>query len=206
MQLFNKKMPAWMLLAALVLVGAGATTGLVLKDSISGYTTIAVSQAILIEGVTSGGTEDEFLATVDDDGSAFAAHFEANNGDTLQLRILVKNVGGSDDIVAIITWEVPEGISMEEINNVAVPTGPGSWRFLVEGGWDGTTYADDDGDTDDNFVDDDDDDDTVLDVNDDDWYGDRRVGERFVVFEIAIEDAAPTGYYELAATITPVNV
>ena len=163
--LFGKKLPAWMLLAALVVVGAGATTGLVLKDSISGYTTIAVSQAILIEDVTSGGTEDEFLATIDDDGSAFAAHFEANNGDMLQLNITVKNVGGSDDIVAIITWEIPEGISMEEINDEAVPTGPGSWRFAVDGGS--------------NVV---------------------------LKFEIAIEDAAPTGFYELTASITPVNV
>jgi len=163
--LFGKKLPAWMLLAALVVVGAGATTGLVLKDSISGYTTIAVSQAILIEDVTSGGTEDEFLATIDDDGSAFAAHFEANNGDMLEIHIEVENVGGSDDIVAIITWQIPESISMEEINDEAVPTGPGSWRFSVDGGSDVT-----------------------------------------LEFEIAIEDAAPTGFYELTASITPVNV
>ena len=166
--LFGKRLPAWMLLAALIVVGAGATTGLVLKDSISGYTTIAVSQAILIEDVSSSGTEDEFLATIDDDGSAFAAHFEANNGDTLQLNIDVMNVGGSDDIVAIITWEIPDSISMEEVNDVAVPTGPGSWRFAVPSG-----------------------------------------GAAFSVqlqFEIAIEDAAPTGFYELTASITPVNV
>ena len=83
----------------------------------------------------------------------------------LQLNITVKNVGGSDDIVAIITWEIPEGISMEEINDEAVPTGPGSWRFAVDGGS--------------NVV---------------------------LKFEIAIEDAAPTGFYELTASITPVNV
>lgn len=164
--IFGKKLPAWIMLAALVIVGAGATTGLVLKDSLSGYTTIAVSQAILIVDVQESGVADEFLSTIDDDGSAFAAHFEANNGDTLEIQIEIENVGDvNDDIVSIITWDIPAGISLEEVNDVAVPTGPGSWRFAVTGGTSET-----------------------------------------LEFEIAIEDAAPTGFYELTATITPVNV
>jgi len=69
-------------------VGAGAATGLVLKDQIDGTTTIAVSQAILIDSAPEAPSStysdhDEFLGTANDDGTQWAAHFEANNGDEL---------------------------------------------------------------------------------------------------------------------------
>ena len=109
MQLFSKKLPAWTLLAALVIVGAGAATGLVLKDQIDGTTTIAVSQALLIDGApvvpTAGSDHDEFLGTADDDGSAWAAHFEANNGDTLVFLIPIVNEG-EQDMAAILTLDI----------------------------------------------------------------------------------------------------
>ena len=138
MQLFNKKVPAWLLMAALVIVGAGAATGLVLKDQIDGTTTIAVSQALTIVSVDEGiGSDaDEFLATIHDDGTSWAAHFEANNGDVLELEVTVDNLGGSDDIVALLTMDVPEGITVNvegdstTTENV-VQIAPNQWKFVV---------------------------------------------------------------------------
>ena len=136
--IFGKKLPAWLLLAALVVVGAGAATGLVLKDQINGTTTIAVSQALAVTAVTSGGgDEDEFLATIDDDGMAWAAHFEANNGDTLELEVTVYNYGGSDDIVALLTMDVPDGITVniegdDDAGDNVVQVAHHQWKFVVD--------------------------------------------------------------------------
>ena len=141
MNLFSKKLPAWLLLAALVVVGAGAATGLVLKDQIDGTTTIAVSQALSVTSVTGGGDADEFLGTIDDDGMAWAAHFEANNGDTLSLVVTVANQGGSDDIVTMLTLDVPEGITVNiesDVNENTVQVAHHQWKFPVPGGSDNT--------------------------------------------------------------------
>ena len=131
---FGKKLPAWVLLAALVAVGAGAATGLVLKDQIDGTTTIAVSQALTVTSVaSSGGDDDEFLGTIDDDGMTWAAHFEANNGDVVDLQVTVTNGGGSDSIVAILTLDVPEGITVS-IDSEATQCSANQWKFDVTAG------------------------------------------------------------------------
>ncbi len=128
---FGKKLPAWMLLAALVVVGAGAATGLVLKDQIDGTTTIAVSQALYISDLDGGGDADEFLGTINDNRVEWAAHFEANNGDELDLDIDISNDGGSDTIVALLTMDIPEGITVSEDNDEAVQTAANQWKFEV---------------------------------------------------------------------------
>ena len=140
---FGKKLPAWMLLAALVVVGAGAATGLVLKDQIDGTTTIAVSQALAIKSVSGGGDADEFLGTINDDGVSWAAHFEANNGDTLTLNLEVQNLGGSDDIVSLLTMDVPEGITVniegdDAADENVVQVANHQWKFKVASGTDNT--------------------------------------------------------------------
>jgi len=143
MDFFGKKLPAWLLLAALVVVGAGAATGLVLKDQIDGTTTIAVSQALSVTSVTASGDADEFLGTIDDDGMTWMAHFEANNGDTVTAEVTVDNQGGSDDIFAILTLDVPEGISVniegddDALENV-VQIAYHVWKFNVAHGVDNT--------------------------------------------------------------------
>lgn len=131
---FGKKLPAWMLLAALVVVGAGAATGLVLKDKIDGTTTIAVSQALYIDAINGGGDYDEFLATINDNRVEWAAHFEANNGDELELDIDVGNDGGSDTIVALLTMDIPEGITVSEDNDEAIQIAANQWKFEVSDG------------------------------------------------------------------------
>ncbi len=166
---FGKKLPAWLLLAALVVVGAGAATGLVLKDQINGTTTIAVSQAIRVAYVTGGGDADEFLGTVDDDGMAWAAHFEANNGDVLYLEVGMTNYG-REEIATLTTCSVPDGITVSNDDPWdIVEIAPHTWKGQLMPGTDG-----------------------------------------FVAYPtgwvIALEDAQPTGFYEISCTTVPVNV
>ncbi len=137
---FGKKIPAWMLLAALVVMGAGAATGLVLKDQIDGTTTIAVSQAIRVGAPVSGvgDDSDEFLGTVDDDGMSWMVHFEANNGDTVVFNLPVINEG-ANPIVCGMTMTIPEGLTVSmtedgagEVDDVT-QVGPNYWKFTVTG-------------------------------------------------------------------------
>ena len=180
MKMFGKKLPAWLLLAALVVVGAGAATGLVLKDQVNGTTTIAVSQAIRVTApYTLGeGDQDECLGTADDDGMAFAAHFEANNGDIVQMYLDVWNHGGNaDETVVLLTLDIPDGLTVniediigDDSHNI-VRINDSQWKFAVDAG----TGAD------------------AMDSN-------------TLCFEIAIEDAQPTGFYVLEGTLVPLNV
>ena len=180
MKFLGKKMPAWLLLAALVVVGAGAATGLVLKDQVNGTTTIAVSQAIRVTApYTAGeGDQDEFLGTADDDGMAFAAHFEANNGDIVQMYLDVYNYGGNDDeTVVLLTLDIPAGLTVniedfvgDDSHNI-VRISENQWKFAVTAG----------SGADDSF-----------------WNA--------LCFEIAIEDAQATGFYVLEGTLQPLNV
>jgi len=101
-----KRLSAWTALVLLVLAAAGATTGLVLQDSIEGDTSAAVSQAILVVGATecSSSDADEFLATVTDDGTALSVHFEANNGDTLCFDLKVANEAEQIIVAEMRMW------------------------------------------------------------------------------------------------------
>lgn len=162
MNLFGKKLPAWLLLGALVIVGAGAATGLVLKDQITGTTTIAVSQALSITSVTGAGG-DEFLGTINDNGVEWAAHFEANNGDLLTLTLEVTNVG-DQSMHGIWTLDVPAGITVDATTANVVEIAPHVWKQ------------------------------------------DYSVGANALVFEFALEDAQPTGFYEITGVLVPVNV
>ena len=184
--IFGKRLPAWLLLAALVVVGAGAATGLVLKDQVNGTTTIAVSQAIRVTAPYSDwdgdgfmdGDQDEFLGTADDDGMAFAAHFEANNGDIVIMYLDVYNHGGNaDETVVLLTLSIPDGMTVniedvigDDSHNI-VRIAYNQWKFAVDAG----TGADD------------------SDFN-------------TLCFEIALEDAEPTGFYSLEGTLVPLNV
>ena len=87
------RLPALAVLAILIISGAGAATGLLMKDRIDGDNSIGVSQAILIVGVDecADSDADEFLATVNDEGTAFNVYFEANNGDIVCYNLKVAN-------------------------------------------------------------------------------------------------------------------
>ncbi len=178
LNLFGKKLPAWMLLAALVVVGAGAATGLVLKDQVNGTTTIAVSQAIRVQAPTGAGDEDEFLGTVDDDGMTWGAHFEANNGDLVAFEMVVENhAGNSDWTVCLLTIDIPDGMTVDvtelsgDDDHSAVRINYNQWKFAV-----------------------------------DDGAGPNAFGINVLCIEFALEDALPTGFYSIQGTIIPLNV
>ena len=179
MKFIGKKMPAWLLLAALVVVGAGAATGLVFKDQVNGTTTIAVSQAIRVSApvATGNSDHDEFLGTADDDGMAWAAHFEANNGDIVEYDLQVRNYGANgDETICLLTMDLPEGITanvegsgLDSKNPVRISAS--EWKF-------GITAA----------------------TSADAWAGET------LTISLAIEDAQPTGFYVIPGTIVPLNV
>jgi len=92
----SARIPAWAILALLIISGAGAVTGLLLQDSVNGYTTIGVSQAILVDYTQFDKTDvvgdaDEVLVSVSDDGSQWRVHIEANNGDLITIYLPVAN-------------------------------------------------------------------------------------------------------------------
>jgi len=102
-------MPAWMMITMLILLGAGAATGLILKDALDGTTTIAVSQAILIDHTTFGPTDvhgdfDEAFVSVNDDGTEWAVHIESNNGDLIWYDLPIVNAGRENIVVQLSMW------------------------------------------------------------------------------------------------------
>lgn len=180
LDIFGKKLPAWIFVAALVVVGAGAATGLVLKDQVNGTTTIAVSQAIRVSAPIHdpNSDADEFLGTADDDGMAWAAHFEANNGDLVIFKMEVQNHGGNGDAtVCLLTIDIPEGITVDvtelsgDDGHSAVRINYNQWKFAVDAGNGADVY-----------------------------------GSNWLCVEIALEDAQSTGFYELQGSIIPLNV
>ncbi len=93
-------------MALLVLSGAGAVTGLVLRDSVGGTTSVAVSQAILIDYTTFSvsditGDADEALVSVSDDGTQWSVHIEANNGDLITIYLPVANEAGQNVVAEL---------------------------------------------------------------------------------------------------------
>lgn len=183
---FGKKLPAWIFVAALVIVGAGAATGLVLKDQVTGTTTIAVSQAIRVAAPVNGPNSDadEFLGTANDNEMEFGAHFEANNGDLVSFVLEVRNYAGNMDYtVVLLTLDIAEGMTVD-ILDVNLPPAAiddivrinyNQWKFEVpDGGMGGTNP--------------------------------EPYGFREILIEIALEDAQPTGFYALQGSIIPLNV
>ena len=176
MDIFGRRFPAWLLVVALAMAGAGAATGIVLADSISGRTTVAVSQAVLVAAPPLiGGDADEGLGTVEDDGAAFAAHFEANNGDIVLVFIPLKNEAGPDqNIVVEFRMAIPEGLTVSidadgvGVHNDVVRIGPSAWVFTLDGAAAGGSHG--------------------------------------ITMTVAIEDAQSTGFYETQGTFIPQNV
>lgn len=176
MDIFGRRFPAWLMVVALAMAGAGAATGIVLADSINGRTTVAVSQAVLVAAPPLvGGDADEGLGTVKDDGAAFAVHFEANNGDNVLVFIPLKNEAGPEqNIVVELRMVVPEGLSISidadgvGVHDDVVRTGPAAWVFTLDGAAAGGTHG--------------------------------------ITLCVAIEDAQATGFYETQGTFIPQNV
>lgn len=121
MKIGPARVPAWALLTLLIIAGAGAATGLILKDQVDGKTTVAVSQAIRIDHTQFGandvsGDADEVLVTVNDDGMEWAVHLEANNGDIIYIDLPVVNEAEKRITAELKLWgNSPYTIDVEPI-------------------------------------------------------------------------------------------
>ncbi len=147
----KKAIPAWLLVMALTMAGAGAAVGTVLAPKITGEIPVTVSQALLIDkngsiyigGLPSGAPK---IATVDDSGAAFTAAFEACNGDLVTIEIPLVNNANQNLYGKLTLWGIPKGVTVDvdptgEINN-AVRIGRYEWLFDASSGLGSNTNAD----------------------------------------------------------------
>jgi hypothetical protein len=137
----KRSIPVWLLIAALVVSGAGAAVGTVLAGKVTGEVPVTVSQALLVDTplVTSGSVSGasyksdgapqtiyqkndsnlvitsepaRHIATVKDDHTAFQVAAEIGTGDAFAFALPFKNAS-SQDMVAQLKLVFPEGISVE---------------------------------------------------------------------------------------------
>ena len=110
--LIGRRTPAWLIVAVVAILGAGAATGLVLKDEITGQITVGVIQpALIVTDVTCTGGSLSFCNAADD-GMSWSAYVEAFNGDTVVVEVEVTNQGGGY-IMALLTFdEIPDGLTI----------------------------------------------------------------------------------------------
>jgi len=182
----SPKRGQWLLYAIVTLflaVGAGAATGLILEDSVSGISgssSMTVGQTLAVTNVTAVGNSDAFFATIDDNQVAFSAHIEANNGDHTGLAVEITNLGGLDDVAfhfIINSQDAPctFSISSDDANGVdsdgdgtvepVVRIAPNTWVSVVGAGSTNTLYV-----------------------------------------SIDLSDTAPSGFYDISYEILPVNL
>ena len=102
----------WLMVLLLILGGAGAATGPVLVDLITGQMTGAVDQALIIDGDefttddVTGGYDARFVST-SDDGTEFQVAVEANNGDLFKIRLPIENRGNQDIVAQLeLPWNL----------------------------------------------------------------------------------------------------
>ncbi len=102
----------WLMVLLLILGGAGAATGPVLVDLITGQMTGAVDQALIIDGDeftvddVTGGYDARFVST-SDDGTQFQVAVEANNGDLFKIQLPIQNRGEQDMVAQIeLPWNL----------------------------------------------------------------------------------------------------
>ncbi len=105
--------------------------------SVIGGGSAAISQALQAGGVTFTGDHDESLGTTHDDGTAFAAHVEMNQGDMTTAFVRLSNQG-MGDIAYVLSIHGISGYSVSatpsgDIASIA-RTGAYSWKFLLPGG------------------------------------------------------------------------
>jgi len=180
----KKTLPAWLLVMALTMAGAGAAVGTVLAPKITGEIPVTVSQALLINSgqsisflstwdSVSYSTPDASIATVKDDETAFTVGMELNNGDQVAIKLHLKNESDQDIIGKLTLSGIPKGITVDvdsgtdDITNVT-RVGKYTWLFKA------TKDAGDDS-------------------ND------------FLVIKIALADNMKPGFYQIHGKIEPVN-
>ncbi len=153
----NKAIPVALIVAALVVCGAGAAAGTVLAGKVTGEMPVAVSQALLVEAPTwyTSITTDtnqpqqvnrhvswihkpnRSVGVAADDNTAFQAAAEMAVGDWAAFCLPVKNASNVD-LTAELTLNVPACLEVEvyadtDAVNIlgVVNTGLNTWKVLV---------------------------------------------------------------------------
>ena len=105
--------------------------------SVVGGGSVAVSQALQAGGVTFTGDHDESLGTTHDDGTAFAAHVELNQGDITTAFVRLSNQG-QGDIAYVMSMTGISGYTVSATPSGGITqfarTGPYTWKFILPGG------------------------------------------------------------------------
>jgi len=116
----GKAIPVWLLVAACVAIGAGAAAGTVLAGKVTGVMPVAVSQAILVDGLgfgvddvtfASGNPTNRANVAVGDDDTGFQVATEIAVGDKFIISMPVRNAS-NNPMVGLITLDpsTPAGL------------------------------------------------------------------------------------------------
>jgi hypothetical protein len=116
----GKAIPVWLLVLACVAIGAGAAAGTVLAGGVTGVMPMAVSQAILVDGLgfgvddvtfASGNPTNRANVAVADDTTGFQVATEIAVGDKFIISMPVKNAS-NNPMVGLITLDpsTPAGL------------------------------------------------------------------------------------------------
>ena len=119
----KKIIPIWLLATLLVLSGAGAAAGIVLPGDVSIEVPVAVSQAILVDGMGLGvddvtygdGTSlNRAFAAATDQSTAFQVAAEISTGDKFLISLPIKNAS-ENPMMGLITLEPssPAGLQLD---------------------------------------------------------------------------------------------
>jgi len=133
---FGRAMPTWLLIATLVLAGAGAAVGTVLAGKITAEVPVTVEQAQVVRSKptqVTGYEADQFFASMKDDGTAFTAAAELNTGDEWRFDVPISN-NSAAPLVGEVTLTFPTGLTLDvdsghtNTQNVC-RTGLFTWKF-----------------------------------------------------------------------------
>ncbi len=195
----KKAIPIWLLVIALVASGAGAAAGTILAGRVTGEIPVAVSQALLVSEPTwviavDTGDQDapqqvfehldwislpnRSIGVVSDDHTGFQAAAEMATGDWASFKLPIKNAS-DNDLVAELTFNVPECIEVEIYSDIDVTTndvgnpvriGLNTWKFKVKAAADSINDATD-----------------------------------FLYVVVSVDDTCLPGYYNISGTIKQIS-
>jgi len=141
-KVWGRRIPAWLLILALIAAGAGAATGTVLATKITAKIPVTVDQAIVLGAAPTVSGADNSIATKSDDNTAFTAGMELNNGDSATVALAIQNKSSASMVVKLTLWGVPSGATLsvsssDDASNVT-RVGKYTWLFNLAANSDNT--------------------------------------------------------------------
>lgn len=183
-----KKLQGWIIIFALVATGMGAAAGIVLSGNIVGNVNVAVSQPLQVEKPTVSGIPSgrAWFGAVSDTGTEFSAAVQLYQGESVTIKVPVRNNAEVDHVAEIIVTApvlpVPPGghasdyqitldVTGSGVIDDVVRVGPYKWKCTVDATSQGTDNPPVDG----------------------------------IKITIALGDMVPPGYYEISGQIQIVS-